>query len=117
MLARLSLASGCILALFLTSPGRADDGPYGDLDFSRLSKPQEQFFWKRLKSLAFEEAVLAYCGQPDDFENRAKQGIQACVTAEALNKADSYYKSQLKTSLGSISERKLECNAKPDSTR
>src|SRR5271167_1530804 len=117
MLARLSLASGCILALFLTSPGRADDGPYGDLDFSRLSKPQEQFFWKRLKSLAVEEAVLTYCGQPDDFEQRAKQGIRSCVTSEALNKAESIFKSELKAIETSFNERKPPCSAKPEVTR
>lgn len=103
--------------MLLIGSAYADNSQFGDLDFTRLSKPQEQFFWKRLKDLAFEGAVLAYCGQPDDFENRAKQGIQSCVTAEALDKADSFYKSELKTSLASIGERKLACNAKPDSTR
>jgi hypothetical protein len=103
--------------LFLLSPGRADDGKFGDLDFTRLSKPQEQFFWKRLKSLAFEEAVITYCGQPDDFEQRAKQGIQSCVTAEAMNKAESFFKSEFEASVDSFGERKMACNAKPDSMR
>src|ERR1700683_5296410 len=101
MLARLAAASGWILTLFLTSTAIADDGPFGDLDFSRLSKPQEQFFWKRLKSLAAEEAVISYCGQPDDFEQRAKQGIQACVTSEAMNKAESFFESELKATKAS----------------
>ena len=68
MFSRLPIASGCILVLLLSSPGLADDRPFGDLDFSRLSEPQEQFFWKRLKILADEEGVLAYCGQPKKFE-------------------------------------------------
>jgi hypothetical protein len=115
--ARLSISSGAILALFLLSPGHADDSQFGDLGFTRLTKPQEQFFWKRLKSLAFEEAVITYCGQPDDFEKRTKQGIQSCVTADALNKADSFYRSELKMNLDSIKERKVACDAKPDSMR
>jgi hypothetical protein len=55
----------------MTAPAIAGDGPFGALDFSRLSKPQEQFFWKRLKSLAFEEGAITYCGQPDGFAARA----------------------------------------------
>ena len=115
--ARLSISSGAILALFLLSSGHADNSQFGDLDFTRLTKPQEQFLWKRLKSLAFEEAVITYCGQPDDFEMRTKQGIQSCVTADALNKADSFYRSELKMNLDDIKERKAACNAKPDSVR
>jgi len=117
MLARFSIASGFVLALFLTSPGLAENSQFGDLDFTRLTKSQEQFFWKRLKLLAFEEAAITFCGQPDDFEQRAKKGIQSCVTAEALNKAEAVYRSELKASLAGFSERKMACNAKPDSTR
>jgi PDZ domain len=116
MLARLSLASGCVVALLLASPGRADDGPFGDLDFSRLSKPQEQFFWKRLKSLAVEEAVLTYCDQPDDFEQQAKQGIRSCVTSEALNKAESFFKFELKAAKDGLGARQASCRAKPEAT-
>src|SRR5271156_3113183 len=116
MIARLWKISGCILALLVSSAGLADDGPFGDLDFSRLSKPQEQFFWKRLKSLAAEEAVLTYCGQPDDFEQRAKQGIRSCVTSEALNKAESFFKSELKVARDSLNERQASCRAKPEAT-
>jgi hypothetical protein len=109
-------ASVCILALVLTSPGLADDGPFGNLDFSRLSKPQEQFFWKRLKDLAVEEAVISYCGQPDDFEQRAKQGIHSCVTSEALNKAESFFKSEFKAAKDTIGERHASCRGKPEAT-
>ena len=91
MRARLWVGSGWILALFLASTAIADEGPFGNLDFSHLSKPQEEFFWRRLKGLAAEEAVLTYCGQPDDFEQQAKQGIRACVTSEALDKAESFF--------------------------
>jgi hypothetical protein len=96
--------------------GHAEDSQFGDLDFTRLSKPREQFFWKRLKSLAFEEAVLTYCGQPDDFEQRAKQGIRSCVTEAALNKAESFFKSELEASEAKFRQRKLACGAKPDVT-
>jgi hypothetical protein len=101
----------------MTAPAIAGDGPFGALDFSRLSKPQEQFFWKRLKSLAFEEGAITYCGQPDGFAARAKQGIRSCVTEEALNKAESVFKSEMKATLDSFSERKTPCDAKPDVTR
>ena len=104
------------MALLLGSHGLADDGPFGDLDFSRLSKPQEQFFWNRLKSLAEEEAVLAYCAEPDDFEQRAKQGIRSCVTSEALNKAESFFKSQVKATKDSLGERQASCRGKPEAT-
>jgi hypothetical protein len=104
------------LALLLTSPGLADDGPSGDLDFSRLSKPQEQFFWKRLKDLAVEEAVISYCGQPDDFEQRSKQGIRSCVTSDALNKAQSFFESELKATKDSLGERRASCRGKPEAT-
>lgn len=116
MLARLSLASGCVLALCLQSPGLADEGQFGALDFSRLSQPQEQFFWRRLKSLALEEAALTYCGQSDDFETRTKQGIQSCVTAAALNKAESFLQSELKAELSAFREDKRACNAKLPAT-
>jgi hypothetical protein len=116
MYLRLQKASGCILALLLSSPGQADDGPSGDLDFSRLSKPQEQFFWKRLTDLAVEEAVLTYCGQSDDFEQRVKQGIRSCVTSEALNKAESFFESELKATKDSLSERRASCHGKPEAT-
>jgi hypothetical protein len=43
MPSRLSLTSGFILVLFFHAPGRADDSRFGDLDFTRLSKPREQF--------------------------------------------------------------------------
>jgi hypothetical protein len=116
MFSRLPIVFGCGLALLLGSPGLAEDGPSGDLDFSRLSKPQEQFFWKRLKDLAAEEAVLTYCGHPDDFEQRAKQGIRSCVTSEALNKAESFFESELKATRDSLGERQASCRGKPEAT-
>ena len=110
------IVSGCVLTLLLASSAWAEEPPFGDLDFSKMTKPQEQFFWKRLKSLALEEAVIAYCGQPDDFETRAKQGIRACVTAEALNKAETFFKSELSATKESLGARKASCRAKPEPT-
>jgi hypothetical protein len=67
---------------FCWSPqARADRDAYGRLDFSKSSKEQEDSVWQRIKILAFEEALVMHCGQPDDFEQRAKRAIQACVTA------------------------------------
>jgi C-terminal processing protease CtpA/Prc len=101
-----------MLALARLSCAHAEDAQYGSLDFSRMSKDQEQFFWNRLDRLAFEEAVLTYCGQPDDFERTAQQAIRACVTEEALRKADSYFKLKLKARLNQLAERKLACKSK-----
>jgi hypothetical protein len=95
-----------MLVLILTSPGHAEDGQFGDLDFTRLSRPREQFFWKRLRSLAFEEAVITYCGQPDDFEQRAKQGIRSCLTSEAPGKAESLFQPELRARQDGLRERK-----------
>jgi len=114
--ARLSISLGAILML-LAPAARADNSQFGSLDFARMTKTQEQYFWKRLKVLAFEEAIISYCGQPDDFEKQARQGIQSCVTADALNKADAFYRTELKASLESIRTRKASCNAQPQSVR
>jgi membrane-associated protease RseP (regulator of RpoE activity) len=95
----------------LAAPARAD-ASYGSLDFARMTPQQSDFFWRRLRSLAIEEAVLSYCGAPDDFEVKAKQGVQACVTAEALGKADAFFKAEMKTALVSLHERKASCAGK-----
>jgi hypothetical protein len=107
-----SIVLGLTLALGCPSLGHADDQPYGSLDFARMSKDQEQFFWNRLDLLAFEEAILSYCGQPDDFATRAKQGIQACVTQEALGKAEAFYKSKLSASIVRLGAQKFSCKSK-----
>lgn len=93
----LSILLLAVMALCPSSEARADaDTGYGRLDFSKLNKAQEEFLWKRIKLLAFEEALVTHCGQPDDFEQRARRAIQACVTADALSKADSFYKTYLR---------------------
>ena len=112
MRAGISFVLGLALALGCFSLARADDQQYGSLDFSRMTKEQEQFFWNRLDLLAFEEAILTYCGQPDDFATRAKQGIQACVTQEALRKAETFYKAKLSASLVRLGAQKLSCKSK-----
>lgn len=117
MIARLSVGLGWILALFLASSAIADEGVFGNLDFSRLTKPQEEFFWRRLKSLADEEAVLTFCGQPDDFEQQAKQGIRACVTSEALSEAESFFHFELKATEDDLRARRASCRGKPQATQ
>ncbi|HXT07302.1 MAG TPA: PDZ domain-containing protein [Roseiarcus sp.] len=106
-----------ILALLASPAARAEEAPHGSLDFSRLTTQQSDFFWRRLRSLAIEEAVLSYCGQPDDFERQAKQGIRACVTAAALDKAQAYFSAEMKTALASLHERKASCRGKPEAKR
>ncbi len=102
-----------ILASLLCFPAVAEDSSYGTLDFSKLTKSQADFFWTRLKSLAVEEAVLGYCNQSDDFELAAKQGIRACVTEEALNKAAAYFKAEGKEATNALHKRKASCQGKP----
>jgi C-terminal processing protease CtpA/Prc len=91
---------------------RAEDGQYGSLDFARMTKEQTDFFWRRLDRLAFEEAVLSYCGQADDFEKRASQAIMSCVTQDALRQADAYFRAKMKARVSQLGERKLSCKAK-----
>src|SRR5437588_8216397 len=105
------------LALCLALPASADEATYGSLDFSRLSKTQADFFWKRLKSLAAEEAVLTYCGQPDTFAEVATQGIRACVTADALHQAEAAFKAELQATEADLRKRKASCRGKPEATR
>ena len=112
MRAGISIVLGLMLALVCSSLAHADDQQYGSLEFSRMTKEQEQFFWNRLDLLAFEEAILTYCGQPDDFATRAKQGIQACVTQESLRKAETFYKAKLSVSIGRLGAQKFSCKSK-----
>jgi hypothetical protein len=114
---RTGLSAGVILAALLGLPAAADEGGYGTLDFSKLTKTQADFFWTRLKSLAVEEAVLGYCGQTDDFETEAKQGIRACVTEEALNKAEAFFKTEGKAADDALHKRKASCRGKPKADR
>ena len=109
-------AAACIGAAVLALAGaaRAEEGAYGRLDFSRLTQPQAEFFWRRLRSLAIEEAVLGYCGAPDDFERQAKLSIRACVTEAALGKADAFFKAEMKAAQVSLGERKPSCRGKPE---
>lgn len=100
--------------LAFAAPASADEGGYGHLDFSRLSKPQQEFFWRRLRSLAIEAAVLGYCGEPDDFAPAAKQGIRACVTEDALAKADAFFKTEMQSAETSLRVRKAACRGKPE---
>lgn len=106
---------GAVL-LALAAPARAEEG-YGNLDFARMSKTQEAFFWRRLKSLAIEEAVLAHCGARDDFETRAKEGIRACVTREALDKAEAFFQTELKSAQTTLRARKASCSGKAEPQR
>jgi hypothetical protein len=106
-----------LLALCMAVPAFAEDVPFGSLDFSRLSTSQEGFFWKRLRGLADEEAVLAYCGQADDFTREAKQGIRACVTSQAMDKAESFFNAELKATQVDLRARKASCQTKPRENR
>ena len=78
--------------LCLPSLVHADDEKYGDLDFTHMSKAQEKQFWVDLFRLAYEEEEADFCRQPFDFEHKAMAAIKTCVTADALRKADSFFK-------------------------
>jgi hypothetical protein len=112
-----ALVLTALVAMLGSVAARAEDAPYGSLDFSRLTSQQSDFFWRRLRSLAIEEAVLSYCGAPDDFERDAKQGIRACVTAEALGKAEAFFKAEKQIALASLYERKASCRGKSQAQR
>jgi len=114
---RMRVWVGLALAVLLSLPAAAEEGTYGSLDFSKLTKTQADFFWTRLKSLAVEEAVLGYCGQSDDFETEAKQGIRVCVTEEALNKAEAFFKAERKEATDALHKRKASCRGKPKADR
>jgi predicted metalloprotease with PDZ domain len=101
----------------IASQAWAEEAGHGSLEFSRLTKPQEQFFWRRVKSLAVEEAALAYCGEADDFALRATQGVRACVTAAALEQAQSVFKAEMKKAAESLAARKPSCRAAPKPNR
>ncbi len=109
-LALVSLLGGAGLA-------RAEEGGYGNLDFARMTQSQQDFFWRRLRSLAIEEAVLSYCGDADDFAPKAKEGIRACVTQEALAKADAFFKTERASAEASLRVRKASCRARPRADR
>jgi hypothetical protein len=86
-----------VFALGLTGGAAlASEDGYGDLDFTKLNQYQTDFLWKRIGVLAFEEALISHCDHPDDFAVRAKQAIKACVTADAMRTAESYYRVWLK---------------------
>jgi C-terminal processing protease CtpA/Prc len=112
-----ALLLAALLTVLAASGAQAEDAPYGSLDFSRLTAKQSEFFWRRLRSVAIEEAVLSYCGQPDDFEQAAKQGIKACVTKEALGKAEAFFKTEEMSALASLHERKASCRGKAEARR
>lgn len=117
MSAKILRALALVVFFAVFAPARADEGKPGALDFSRLSKPQAEFFWRRLRSLAIEEAVLSYCGAPDDFERQAKLGINACVTQDALNKAETFFHTEMKSAEASLRTRKASCRGKSEPDR
>ena len=87
--------SGAFLVTLCSgSAGSAEEAQYGRLDFTRMSREQESF-WQRLNLLALDEALLVHCGQPDDFERRAKDAIRSCVTKDALDKAAAFFSSHV----------------------
>jgi PDZ domain len=102
-----------LLSLTIASATHAEDSLYGTLDFSRLTPNQEQFFWRRLEILADEEAVLAHCGQADDSRKRAIEGVRACVTSAALEKADAFFTGKLKERLRELESDHWSCSATP----
>src|SRR5271156_6871726 len=88
--------AGFLALGFTCGAALASDDGYGDLDFTKLNQSQADFLWKRISVLAFEEALITHCAHPDDFAIRAKQAIKACVTADAMRKAETYYRVWLK---------------------
>jgi hypothetical protein len=100
----------------LCSPSlvHADDDKYGTLDFTRMSKPQEKRFWFELFTLASAEAEADLCGQPFDFEHKAMAAIKTCVTADALRRADSFFKISKRFCWASFVQEKWVCHGPYD---
>ena len=111
---RLSVVTLVIQLLCSPSLVHADDDKYGALDFTRLSKTQEKRFWLELFLLAFDEAVADLCGQPFDFEHKAVAAIKTCVTADALRRADSYFKISKRYNWASLVQEKWVCHGPYD---
>jgi hypothetical protein len=109
---RIALLIAIAQMLCCLSLARAGDDRYGDLDFSRLTKDQEQWFWRRLNVLAFEDATVAYCGPHRDYEKLAIEGIQRCVTAAALRRADSFFELRVRTFRGELARQRWVCTGK-----
>ena len=59
------------------------------------SKKEEEQFFERLSLIAGGEALLIRCGQPDNFAARAREAIRACVTKEALDRAEKFFDTAL----------------------
>lgn len=91
------IAIGIMIAMLCLASAKAGDDGYGNLDFRRLSKEEEDQFFERVSSLAFDEAVLNHCGRSDNFEQRAKDAIRACVTKDALDRAAGVFEAKVKS--------------------
>ena len=91
----------------------AEDVLYGKLDFTRLTKGQEQAFWNRLNWLALEESLLVHCKKPDNFAQTAREAIRACVTKEALDRADSFFSSKVTTFVSGWVKNGQKCGPEP----
>lgn len=106
------LGTYTIASLFMISlcpAAVSSDENYGYLDFSRLNKREEQQFFRRLGFLAFDEAVLMRCDQPDNFATRAWEAIRARVTKEVLDRAEKYFVESLHGWSAALEQNKQSC--------
>jgi hypothetical protein len=102
----------CLLFLWVTA-GHSEEAPYGHLDFSRVPKGDEKVFWDRLDYIAMGEALLRYCGRSQGFEQKAEDGIRACVTKEALQRAKVFFDSKVDTYLAYYKSNGQSCRSDP----
>ena len=84
-----------------------------EIGLTRLTQDQEKEFWNRLGSLALEESLLSYCNRPDNFARNAREAIRACVTKEALDKADNFFSSKVTTFVSGWVKGGLKCGPEP----
>jgi hypothetical protein len=111
---RISAVFLVIQLLFYPSLVHADDDKYGALDFTRMPKAAEKRFWWELFLLAHDEAVADLCGQPFDFEHKAMAAIKTCVTADALRRADSFFKVSKRYCWAIFAQEKWVCHGPYD---
>lgn len=66
------------------------------LNFSDLTKAQEESLWRQVDQLAFFEATANLCGKKSDLEARIIAAVQECISNEALDRVKDRWRSKVK---------------------
>ena len=79
----------------VASPQAAPPVQQIKLNFSYLSKAQEQDLWKRADQYALAEAFLRQCATASNIERRMMQAASPCIETRALLKVAGYFRAKL----------------------